>query len=147
MADTKELKIVINGDVKDAEGALNQFSSRVGSISPLAIAAGVALERLGEKVISMGIDFVKGSVKAYEESQNLNTQLSAVLKSTGEAAGLTKDQLIDLSKQLQSSTTFSDEQVLSAENLLLTFTKIGKETFPDATTAVLNMATALGELT
>lgn len=42
-------------------------------------------------------------------------------------------------------TTYSDEQILSAENLLLTFTKINKDIFPDTTKIVLDMSTALGQ--
>lgn len=61
------------------------------------------------------------------------------------AAEFTRQGLIDLSKSLEQTTTFSDEAVLSTENLLLTFTAIGKNTMPGATQAVLDMSTALGE--
>jgi hypothetical protein len=47
--------------------------------------------------------------------------------------------------KMQTLSTYSDEAVQSAENLLLTFTKITAPTFPEATQAVLDMSTALGE--
>lgn len=58
---------------------------------------------------------------------------------------LSRQALIDLSGALQQTSTFSDETILSAENLLLTFTNIGKNVFPDATKTVLDMSTALGQ--
>lgn len=85
------------------------------------------------------------SVKAFEEQQNEIAQTNAVLKSTAGIAGVTADAVTNLATSLQKTTRYSDEQVRSVENLLLTFTKISKDTFPDATRAVLDMATALGE--
>lgn len=45
---------------------------------------------------------------------------------------------------MQSVTTYGDETVIEAQALLLTFTKIGKETFPQALESTLNVATAMG---
>jgi hypothetical protein len=45
---------------------------------------------------------------------------------------------------MQRVTTYGDETVMTAQAMLLTFTKIGKETFPDALEATLNVATAMG---
>lgn len=58
---------------------------------------------------------------------------------------LSRQALIDLSKELQNTTTFSDEATLGAENLLLTFTNIGKDVFPQATRTVQDMSIALGQ--
>ena len=40
-------------------------------------------------------------------------------------------------------TTYSDDAVQAGQNMLLTFTNIGKETFPEATKTLLDMATAM----
>src|SRR5688572_17555354 len=56
-----------------------------------------------------------GSVKAFQESQDAIAQTNAVLKSTGGIAGITADQVEELSKQLQKETRFSDEAVREAE--------------------------------
>lgn len=85
------------------------------------------------------------TVKAFTESEDVAAQLDAVLRSTAGAAGVTRDSAIALSKSLQATTTFSDEAVLSTENLLLTFTSIGKDIFPQVTETALNMAQALGQ--
>jgi len=90
-------------------------------------------------VVAFGI----ASVKSYEESQLVEAQLNAVLKSTGNIAGVTADSAKKLAAQLQSVTKYSDETILGGENLLLTFTKIGKDIFPRVTEMSLDMATAL----
>jgi hypothetical protein len=107
-----------------------------------------AFTTMGTTMTMMGAAIV-GSlglcVKEASEFGTVSRQLDAVLKSTGGAAGVTRDAALGLSEALQQETTYSDEAVLSAENLLLTFTSIGKDIFPDATRAVLDISTALGQ--
>lgn len=101
----------------------------------------LALAAVGAGVVAFGVS----SVKAFEDSQNTMAQTNAVLKSTGEAAGITAKAVTDLATALEKQTKFADEDVQKVENLLLTFTSIGKDIFPQATKTVLDMATALGE--
>lgn len=56
----------------------------------------------------------------------------------------TRDELIKLASDLQRVTRYSDETIIGTESMLMTFTKIGRAVMPQATEAVLNMATALG---
>ncbi len=97
-----------------------------------------------QQAIRAVVNVVKNSVIAYTEGEKLLAQTAATLKSTGYAAGITKKEVVNLASSFQDLTTFDDEAILSAENLLLTFTKIGKDVFPEATETVLDMATALG---
>jgi hypothetical protein len=76
-------------------------------------------------------------------AQHQQAQLRAALMSTGTASGQTIESLNAHAAALQKVTTFGDDAVNSAQKLLLTFTKIGGETFPKATEAVLNMATRM----
>ncbi|ODT97260.1 MAG: hypothetical protein ABS82_00990 [Rhodanobacter sp. SCN 67-45] len=120
-------------DMGDKAGkAVDGMSEKFGKLKTLI--AGLA--------IGAGIRAVFGAV---QESENALAQLDARLKSTGSAAGLSRDQLIDLSAQMQSLTTFGDEAVLSMESLLLTFTSIKGPVFRDATKVVLDMSVALGQ--
>lgn len=92
-----------------------------------------------------GLAFGVTSVLAYQDSENALAQLSAVLKSTGGAAGVTAKQATDLATGFQQVSKYSDEAVLGAENTLLTFTSIGKDVFPTATQAILDTSQALGQ--
>lgn len=101
---------------------------------------------LGVTAVAAGVvAFGVSSVKAFADSELKIAQTNAVLKSTGAIAGVTADQVTKLASALERQTKFSDEDVRSVENLLLTFTSIGKDIFPQATKTVLDMATALGE--
>lgn len=85
--------------------------------------------------------FVKNSI----EAQGALAQLNAVIASTGGAAGMSAGELTALASEMQRVTTYGDDAVLAAESLLLTFTKIGRETFPQAVTAILDVSTAMGQ--
>lgn len=108
-------------------------------IEKIAKVAATSFAVIGAAGIAFGI----ASVKAFNESQQSIAQLEAVLKSTSGAAGVTKQAAIDLSKQIQKNTSISDEAALAVENMGLTFTAIGKDIFPQATMAAIDMATAL----
>lgn len=85
------------------------------------------------------------SLAAFADSEAAGAQLDAVLKSTGGAAGMTKDALTALATELQKTTAFEDDAVIKGESLLLTFTNIGKDVFPQATMTMLDMSQALGQ--
>lgn len=126
--------------IAGVRGSLDQLSGKLKSLEPdfkrMATVGTVAFGALSL--------VVKKSLDSAAEAAKVQAQLGAVLKSTAGAAGVTREAALDLSQALQKTTTFSDETVLSAENMLLTFTKIGKNIFPQATETVLDMATALG---
>lgn len=103
--------------------------------------AAIAFAAIGVAAVAFGVS----AVKAFQESENAIAQTDAVLKSTGGAAGVTAQEVTKLATALQATTTYSDEAVRSATNMLLTFTSIGKDIMPDATRTVLDMSTALGQ--
>lgn len=109
---------------------------------------------LGKTLAGLGVGFIAGRVigagisRIIEntiEAEKVQAQLQAVLKSTGGVAGVTASQLNAMADSLAQVTVFDDEAISGAQALLLTFTKIGKDVFPDATEAVLNMSQALGQ--
>lgn len=128
----------------EASGVLNRFSQNASGV-------GTSIKNtLTNNVVQLGSVFaattavITTSIAAYTESQNVTAQLDSVLKSTGATAGVTKQQVLDLASSLQQQSKFGDEAIVSAQNLLLTFTNIGSKVFPDATKTSLDMAQALG---
>lgn len=142
MAQT-ELKAVITAEDK-ASPTLKKFGASVGDI-----AKGVALGQFAVQGLNSAFGAIRGvissSIASFSESAKVTAQLDAVLRSTKGAAGLAKDELTAMASQLERTTTFSDEAILSAENMLLTFTKVGRDVFPQATQTILDMSTALGQ--
>lgn len=135
--DTKKL----HSDAKDVESIVGRAGDKLGH--GLAAAGKAAAVGIGLASVA-AVGFGALSVKAFNESELAIAQTNAVLKSTGGAAGVTAETVSQLASSLQSQTRYSDESIRSAENMLLTFTKIGKDTFPTATEAVLDMSTAMG---
>ena len=78
----------VQDDSRGAGAAIKKgFEDAVPASQALAVgvaAAGAAL-----------VGFVVMSVKAYAEAEQASAQLDAVLQSTGNAAGVTKQQLLD----------------------------------------------------
>lgn len=85
------------------------------------------------------------SITAFKEQERVEAELENRLISTGHAAGLTAEEIKNMASELQKTTGVSDEVTLSAQNMLLTFTNIGKESFPAATEAVLDMTAAMNK--
>ena len=90
------------------------------------------------------IGAARAVTKNFIEQENAVTKLEAVLKSTGGVAELTSKQLQVLAAELQKVTSFGDETIITAQSLLLTFTQIGSDVFPQALEAILNVSTAMG---
>ena len=122
-----------NRSTKKVKG--NPFKSVTRSV------AGLAGAYIGAQGL---ITVVQGAVREQQQSIKVGRQTNAVLKSTKSAAGLSAKAISDLAQALSEKTAIDDEAIQSAENLLLTFTKIGKETFPTATQAVLDLSAATG---
>ena len=59
---------------------------------------------------------------------------------TGEAAGYNAEQVGGLAQKYSELSGVDDEVIQSAENVMLTFTDIGHETFPQAMEAAMNMS-------
>jgi hypothetical protein len=126
---------------KVAAGAFDSVEKQGESLSNRFNMVGVAATAMGGAIVG-GLTM---AVASAAESEQAMAQLDAVLKSTGGAAGMTRDELTNLAESLQKVTTYDDEAIIGAESLMLTFTKIGKEVFPQAIATVLDMSTALGQ--
>ena len=81
---------------------------------------------------------------AANESAKAGAKVDAVLQSTKHAAGITKDELDELAQTVSKSAGVDDELVQSAEAVLLTFTKVNKDVFPETITIAQDMAAVLG---
>ena len=130
-------------DSEQAEAGSKKMSSGMdqvtGAIKTLATSA-IALQA-GRKVI----DFLRDSVSEAENAAKAQAQLEAVIRSTGGAAGVTAGDVDDLSEELSRLTGVEDDLIVQNSALMLTFTKVGKEIFPDAMQAALDMSAVLGQ--
>jgi hypothetical protein len=132
--------------IKGTDRASGPFQAVNGALGGIArTALGFLSARTFERLAESAIGFAKSFVTEAMAAQEATGQLNTVLASTQGIAGVTSRAATDLADSLSKVTRFDDEAILSAESLLLTFTKINKNIFPSATEAVLNMSQALGQ--
>lgn len=138
-----DLSIIIRAK-NEASAVLKQVE---GSVGGLGKTMGTAL-KFGGIAAAGGIGVaalaLKGFVEDAMESQKIMAQTNAVLKSTQGVSGMTAKSVTDLADKLSRVIPVDDELIQSTENMLLTFTKIGSDIFPQVTETALDMATALG---
>lgn len=137
--DDKNLKTQLDNADNQVKGFGDRVNKYWGDSVDASKKFALAVGAIGAAVVTFGVS----SVKAFSESQDLIAQTNAVLKSTAGIAGVTADQVTKLATSWQLQSKYSDEAVRGAENILLTFTNIGKNVFPDATKAVLDVSTAM----
>lgn len=85
-------------------------------------------------------------INSASESEQAIAKLEATLIATSGAVGLSSEQLQDLANSLQDVTRFSDEEIMSAEALMLTFRNVSGDVFPRAIEAAVDMAEMFGSL-
>lgn len=141
---TNKLEILITAK-DEASKEIKGVSTLLGGLGKLAgigLAAAAAAGTAALVGLGAGLKF---SMEEAIEAEEVMAQLEAVLKSTGGVAGITAEMADNLATSLSQVTRFDDEAILSGESLLLTFTNIGSDIFPQATEAMLNMSQALGQ--
>jgi hypothetical protein len=134
----------LNKGIDDAEAKAKGGFGRIGDILNGALKVGLAGAIGG--FLALGAAVVGGVGDAREAAQ-LYAATEQVIKSTGNAAGKSADQITDLATALSASkgkSRFGDDQIQAAENLLLTFTNIKGAVFDAATAISVDMAQALG---
>lgn len=129
------------GDAEKRGSSFGKTMSMLGGIGGGILAGGLAIAATGATLL--GVELYK-DVQAAKDAEKVSAQLNAVLKSTGGVAGVTAEQAIGLAESLSQMTAFEDDAILAGENMLLTFTNIGKDIFPFATQTILDMSTAMG---
>lgn len=111
----------------------------IKNLAKAALSAGAAV--MG--AMSIGT-VIRRAVDEISGAQAAMAQVEAAIASTGGAAGVTKEQISEMASRFQQVTTFGDDAVVSMSAVLLTFTKIGSETFPRASQAILDLSARMG---
>lgn len=122
-----------------AKGIMSGLGDMIGGLGKMGPLLGIGAAALGILVDQMG-----KAEKAAVESAKADAVVNAVLASTGQIAGMTEGKLNDLANQISVNAGLDDELVKSGEAVLLTFTRIGSDVFPQTMQAASDMAAVLG---
>ena len=91
------------------------------------------------------VGFAALSVRAFGQQAAAIANVEAGLRSTGNAAGKTSEELQALASELQNNSLFGDEEILEGvTSTLLTFTNVAGEQFNRAQQAALDLSATLG---
>lgn len=114
-------------------------------------------ENMGAKIGRAGAAFsvaftapfaalVATAIPAARESRQAIGQVNAALASMGPVAGRTSEQLQELAKQLQHTSTFDDDDILKSVTAnMLTFGNVTSDVFDRAQQAAVNLSARLGQ--
>ena len=135
------LNFKFSADLTSFERAMKKAQKKLKKFGKNLKKTGQTLTRyLTLPIVGLGI----ASVKAFDAQQKAIAQVEAGLKSTGNMVGFTSKKLQEMAADLQKTSLFGDEQILSDVTAqLLTFTAIAKEQFGETQLAVVNLATKL----
>lgn len=103
----------------------------------------VALETIG--IGFTGYEIFKKLIEESEQAETAANKIATVLRSTGGVAGVTAEQVDKVAESLSRLTGIDDDVIKNGQALLLTFKGIGKDIFPQATQAMLDMSEAMGQ--
>lgn len=109
-----------------------------GALKTTAIAGTAAFAAIG---VAIAV-----SLKQAGEAEQGQARLNAVIKSTGGAAGVTAKMVNELAASMSQLSTFTDDEIISAQSVILQFTNISKDIFPQATQAALDLGAKMGDL-
>jgi len=139
--DTSQYESALHKAGVSGEDAVTKSKKQGDSIGKSMFLANIATD-LFRKGVDLLKDAFADSLKEYSQSEKIMSQLSTTLKSTGYAAGMTSEGIKNLASNLSDLTGIDKDNIVSAETILLRYTKIGKEVFPQATKAILDMSVA-----
>lgn len=120
--------------------AARSADQRMKNIEKSAKSVGVAIGSIGAGLVTGFGLIVRNTVKAEQEI----AQLDAILKSTGNAAGFTRDQLVKMSQELQGKSIFSSGEIVEAQTRLLSYSGVLGENIPRAMQSIIDQSARLG---
>lgn len=123
--------------------ATSSWLEQLGAVGAIVTGVKSAWDMFSDAIEST-TGVVKGWVMAAAESEVAGTKLGAILDATGNAAGYTKDQLIELSNQMEKTTRFEAETTQGAMSMLAVFKNVRGDIFKGAIESAANLAEVMG---
>jgi len=119
-----------------------------GAKQVLAFAAAYISLNAAFNLVRGGLNLVRDGIRAVIADGSSNeqalAQLESALVSTGNAAGLTAQQLLDMADKFKASSMLTTEQILAGQTRLLSYTDIVASEFPTAMQIVIDQQQRLG---
>lgn len=140
------IDIIINAQDKSkaafdkAQSGMSSFKSKIEGMQPTF----QKMAGYGTVAFAGIAAFAGAAINEAREAEKVTASLNAVLESTKGVAGVTADAVNELADSIAKTSLFEDDAIKNSQALLLTFTKVGKDVFPQATQAIVDMSAKMG---
>jgi len=146
----------ISAQMAQIKGQFEQFGQTVTKQNTFmekfkANAAGMFAGNLMAQGFNMVGSAIRGAIEDAQTYEVLIAKTNAVMKSTGEIAGVSAKDLISQASALEKIAAVDENVILNGENVIATFTNIrnvagqGNDVFNQTTQAALDLSAALGQ--
>lgn len=132
----KKVDDSIDGMKKQAQKAQSPLKGMFASLAKGLVATAA----LGTAIHKM-TGFLKNSIEAAKEQEKAENALTVALQSTGREVPINADHFKKYAMELQSATKYGDEQIMSAQSLLIQLTDLDQKGLDAATEGALGLAT------
>ncbi len=139
---SKEL-VALNAASEQVHDVLHELSSEAGRAGQFLSALGPAGVAAAAAVGALTFVVVDG-LKEYAKFEQAQLRLQAVLKATGNAAGVTKSEILEFAEAYERSTLRGNEEIQNAATELLTFKGVSHDTFFETIKLATDLSTVMG---
>lgn len=139
---SKEL-VALNAASEQVHDVLHELSSEAGRAGQFLSALGPAGVAAAAAVGALTFVVVDG-LKEYAKFEQAQLRLQAVLKATGNAAGVTKNEILEFAEAYERSTLRGNEEIQNAATELLTFKGVSHDTFFETIKLATDLSTVMG---
>lgn len=129
-------------ELRKVNAGLGELQGEVGKVSKASEAMSRNIARGVAGLVSFAA--LRSVVRETALAQQGMAQLEAALHSTGEAAGWTKDQLVDMAREMSRASIFGETDLVEAQTRMLTYSSIVGDKVPQAMQIAMDQATRLG---
>lgn len=143
MAVAEELIVRIKAEVKEAVANLKGYQRTTNAVRESVM--NLAKAYVGFRGVKELIQLTSESIKAYQKQEQAEAKLNATLKATNGIVGISASAMRQFASEMQRATTFGDEEIINAEALMTTFTKVGRQVFPEAIRSAADMSATFGQ--
>lgn len=139
---SKEL-VVLNAASEQANDVMRELGGQAGRTGQFLAALGPAGVAAAAAIGALTFAMVEG-LKEYAKYEQSQLRLQAVLKATGNAAGITKEEIAEFAEAYERSTLRGNEEIQNAAAELLTFKGVSQDTFFEAIKLANDLSVVMG---
>jgi len=148
-----DIRYIVTADTKKGKAAIKEFDQNVDKMGKTAqragtgfkslaggVAVGVAAFYAASKALRGVVQWMGDAIDKAAIQQTAEAEMRAALESTGREVEANAEHFKLYASELQSATKFGDEQILSAQALMIQLTKLDREGLDAATKGAIGLA-------